>query len=66
MYGHAFQSFVWNHMLSVRLELFGDKPVEGDLIIEDSPSLRASSSSPLKKKELSKEEVTEEEDEICT
>lgn len=44
MYMHAFQSYVWNHMASERVRLFGlDKPVVGDLVF--SPSA-ASGSAP--------------------
>lgn len=33
MYVHAYQSFVWNTVVGRRWELFGDKVVEGDLVI---------------------------------
>ncbi|CAH1986061.1 unnamed protein product [Acanthoscelides obtectus] len=32
-YMHSFQSLVWNKMVSKRIQLFGLKPVEGDLIL---------------------------------
>ena len=33
MYLHAYQSHVWNHVVSKRWELHGDKVVEGDLVL---------------------------------
>jgi tRNA pseudouridine13 synthase len=33
MYVHAYQSFVWNTVAGRRWELYGDKVVEGDLVI---------------------------------
>ncbi|XP_051548690.1 pseudouridylate synthase 7 homolog isoform X1 [Myxocyprinus asiaticus] len=33
MYIHSYQSFVWNSMVSRRLEVFGLRAVEGDLIL---------------------------------
>ncbi|ODV95504.1 hypothetical protein PACTADRAFT_50219 [Pachysolen tannophilus NRRL Y-2460] len=35
MYGHAYQSYVWNCVASKRIELFGLQIVEGDLVIID-------------------------------
>ncbi|KAG0250484.1 multisubstrate pseudouridine synthase 7 [Mortierella polycephala] len=43
MYVHAYQSFVWNHMVTERLRLYGcDKPVVGDLVAEDNAALEVS------------------------
>lgn len=35
MYGHAYQSYVWNCVVSRRFEQFGMNVVEGDLVIVD-------------------------------
>lgn len=34
MYIHAYQSFVWNHMVSRRIKEFGRNPIVGDLVYE--------------------------------
>ncbi|CAG8554777.1 1269_t:CDS:10 [Cetraspora pellucida] len=40
MYVHAYQSYIWNKMVSERLRIFGcDKPIVGDLVILDDDEL---------------------------
>lgn len=39
MYGHAYQSYVWNCVASKRIELFGLSIVEGDLILDNSENV---------------------------
>lgn len=34
MYIHAYQSFVWNHVVSKRIKQFGTVPVVGDLVYD--------------------------------
>ncbi|KAF2157760.1 tRNA pseudouridine synthase D [Myriangium duriaei CBS 260.36] len=41
MYVHAYQSLVWNAVAARRRELFGDKVVEGDLVIVEQESADA-------------------------
>ncbi|ORX91940.1 tRNA pseudouridine synthase D [Basidiobolus meristosporus CBS 931.73] len=41
MYVHAYQSYVWNHMVSQRIQLYGsDRPVVGDLVLANESELR--------------------------
>uniref|UniRef100_A0A672HHC1 TRUD domain-containing protein n=1 Tax=Salarias fasciatus TaxID=181472 RepID=A0A672HHC1_SALFA len=41
MYIHSYQSVVWNTMVSRRIEAFGLKAVEGDLVLEGTRALSA-------------------------
>lgn len=34
MYIHSYQSYVWNNMVSKRIEEYGLKPVPGDLVLK--------------------------------
>jgi len=37
MYVHAYQSYVWNAMVSVRIRTWGcEKPIVGDLVLEET------------------------------
>ncbi|KAK5669870.1 multisubstrate pseudouridine synthase 7, variant 2 [Batrachochytrium dendrobatidis] len=39
MYVHAYQSYVWNHMATERIKLYGLKPVVGDLVIPNKATV---------------------------
>jgi tRNA pseudouridine13 synthase len=42
MYVHAYQSYVWNAIVSERVRMHGaDKAIPGDLVFEEEPSSRA-------------------------
>ena len=36
MYLHSYQSYIWNKVVSRRIQEFGLKPIVGDLIANDS------------------------------
>ncbi|WEJ93197.1 multisubstrate pseudouridine synthase 7 [Yamadazyma tenuis] len=40
MYVHAYQSYIWNHVASKRMELFGQNVVEGDLVIAENEPVK--------------------------
>lgn len=40
MYIHAYQSYVWNAIVSERLRMYGsDRPVVGDLVFENDDDI---------------------------
>ena len=42
MYIHAYQSYVWNAIVSERIRIHGaDKPVAGDLVFDEPSSAKA-------------------------
>lgn len=48
MYVHAYQSYVWNAIVSERIRIHGvDKAVPGDLVFEEEPAGKAALSDPL-------------------
>jgi tRNA pseudouridine13 synthase len=38
MYVHAYQSYIWNLVVSERIKLSSDKPMVGDLVFDTSES----------------------------
>ena len=44
MYIHAYQSYVWNAIVSERIKMHGaDKPVAGDLVFDEPSTAKAES-----------------------
>jgi tRNA pseudouridine13 synthase len=48
MYVHAYQSYLWNAIVSERIRMFGaDRPVVGDLVYEDASQAKGTEDSTL-------------------
>ncbi len=54
MYGHAYQSYIWNSIASLRVDKYGLKVVAGDLIVEEEAE------KPVNTEESAETEVFEE------
>jgi tRNA pseudouridine13 synthase len=68
MYVHAYQSYVWNEVLSQRIEMYGDKPVIGDLIVVEESKKQVAEDDSKEEKEEDEEGLQEVEksQEVCT
>lgn len=51
MYLHAYQSFVWNNVVSRRFREFGRKPIVGDLVFESSDNNEVDEENSINKSE---------------
>lgn len=56
MYGHSYQSYVWNTVVSKRMQLFGLKVVAGDLVLCNNPKIMDEYKQDLETKMIDHEE----------
>ena len=59
LYIHAYQSFIWNKVLSKRIQEYGLQPQIGDLVISDSKTKGIDAVSVLKESDLNSFSITD-------